>query len=88
MTLEERIEDFKYVVACELHDQPQQEVLNFSSYWTECSINGKKARWEKEKVFDIKRRWATWQRNNLKWNGSKPVQTLNAYEEAKKMLGI
>lgn len=40
-----------------------EEKTKFISYWTEKSPNGKKCRWEMEKVFDIKRRWGTWLRN-------------------------
>jgi len=32
----------------------------FIDYWTEMLPNGKKQRWEKEKVFDILRRLKTW----------------------------
>jgi len=39
------------------------ERAKFIDYWTEKSPNGKKERWEFEKVFDIKRRWGTWLRN-------------------------
>src|SRR5688572_21182317 len=71
MTLEEKIKEFKYCVACDLHDQDIELVLEFSSYWTEYSPGAKKARWEKEKVFDIKKRFATWKRNAEKWNKQK-----------------
>ncbi len=40
-----------------------EEKSKFLSYWTERSHNGKKERWEMEKVFDVKRRWGTWVRN-------------------------
>ena len=89
MTLEERIKDFYYCVACDLHQEDSQMVLAFSSYWTEHSLNGKKFRAEKEKVFCVKKRFATWKRNNDKWTvKSKPTQMLNAYDEAAKLLGI
>jgi len=42
---------------------------DFLSYWTEKNINGKKERWQMEKVFDIKRRFRTWLRNYNNWSG-------------------
>lgn len=39
---------------------------DFLDYWTEKSINGRKERWQFEKVFDIKRRFRTWVNNNFK----------------------
>ena len=73
MTLEERINDFKYCVACDLHEEDRQMVLDFSAYWTEHSPRSKKFRAELEKVFDIKKRFATWKRNSEKWD-KKPIQ--------------
>lgn len=40
-----------------------EEKQKFIDYWTEKSIKGKKERWEKQPVFDIKRRWRTWTNN-------------------------
>ena len=40
----------------------------FLDYWTEKSPGGKKERWEMERVFDVKRRWNTWLKNNVKFN--------------------
>lgn len=39
------------------------EMIKFKNYWTELSKNGKKQRWEMEKVFEVKRRLGTWFRN-------------------------
>ncbi len=36
------------------------EIAKFVSYWTEPNKSGKKQRWEMEKVFEVKRRFATW----------------------------
>ena len=66
MTLEDRINEF-YKLAYSVIGSENID-LNFLEYWTEHSPGAKKARWEKEKVFDIKRRFATWKRNNEKWN--------------------
>lgn len=44
---------------------------DFIEYWTESSLNGKKMRFEKEKVFDVSRRWNTWIKNNKNWKNGK-----------------
>lgn len=41
----------------------QEEKSKFLDYWTEKSSSGSKERWQKEKVFDVKRRWSRWIRN-------------------------
>lgn len=66
MTLEERIQDFKTMCSCLFGEDPL--FCEFTDYWTEHSPGAKKARWEKEKVFDIKKRFATWKRNSEKWD--------------------
>lgn len=43
---------------------------SFIDYWTEKNPTGKKERWQMEKVFDVKRRFKTWLRNEKKWNKS------------------
>ena len=43
----------------------------FFNYWTESNVNGKKMRFEMEKVFDLKRRLATWAKNDKDWNKDK-----------------
>jgi len=42
---------------------------DFLDYWMETNPNGKKERWQMEKVFDIKRRFRTWLRNYNNWSG-------------------
>lgn len=42
----------------EKYDRPM--LVEFYNYWTEHSTNGKKMRFEKEKVFDVSKRLATW----------------------------
>jgi hypothetical protein len=68
MTLEERIYEFSSECFKVLYNEDEGIRIDFTDYWTEHSPGAKKARWEKEKVFDIKRRFATWKRNNEKWN--------------------
>ena len=38
----------------------QSELIKFAGYWTELNGSGTKQRWQMEKVFDIRRRLATW----------------------------
>ena len=40
------------------------ETQKFIDYWTEHGEKDRKARWEKEKAFDIKKRMERWKRNN------------------------
>ena len=40
------------------------ETQKFIDYWTEHGEKDRKARWEKEKVFDIKKRMERWKMNN------------------------
>jgi hypothetical protein len=42
-----------------------QVLKAFTEYWTEHNDNGKKMRFEMEKVFNKKRRMDTWERNNF-----------------------
>jgi hypothetical protein len=44
----------------------------FLAHWLEKSPNGKKCRWEMEKVFNVPKRWNTWIKNFEKW--SKPKE--------------
>lgn len=50
---------------------PDDEIKNFIDYWTECGVNDKKMRYEKEKSFGISRRLGTWVRNYHKRNPPK-----------------
>lgn len=66
-----RIEDFDTkvweinVFNCILTKEDRDK---FIDYWTEHGEKDKKARWEKEKVFDIKKRMERWKRNNKSSN--------------------
>lgn len=94
-TIEERKKDF--IVECTRalligNQENSDEVDRFIDYWCEYSINGRKMRFEKEKVFDIKRRFATWKRNAEKWEKPKQLgyidANLESHEQAKKLLGL
>lgn len=52
----------------EIQTDNLKEKENFLSYWTEKNTGGKKERWQKQTVFDIKRRWSTWLKNSKKWS--------------------
>jgi hypothetical protein len=64
LTLEERKESFTKLAWLTIGAELRKE---FIEYWTEHSPNGKKMRFEMEKVFDIKRRHGTWIRNETKF---------------------
>lgn len=51
-------------------DRLVSELKKFYEYWTELNQTGKKQRWEKEKVFEVKRRLTTWMNNNNKWSSN------------------
>jgi phage replication O-like protein O len=56
-------------------ERTREEIKKFSEYWMEMNQTGTKQRWQKEKVFEVKRRLTTWLNNNNKWsqnNNSKP----------------
>jgi hypothetical protein len=66
-TIEERKNDFMKLVAENGVEKYGQEMCReFFGYWTESNPNGKKMRFEMQKVFDVKRRLATWNKNNFK----------------------
>ena len=54
---------------------PNQEGSKFLDYWTEKNPNGKKERWQMQKVFDIKRRWTTWQGNQKSFGKVVPTES-------------
>lgn len=55
----------------------------FSDHWTEHNENGRKMRFEMEKVFNIPKRMATWKKNNKKY--SKPGSSAEAVSIDTKM---
>lgn len=66
-SLEERANDFMQDVArIGLAKYGEEMCREFYDYWTERNTNGKKMRFEMQKVFDISRRLATWNKNNFK----------------------
>lgn len=73
MTKEEREDSFTKHVKYIGGEYADKMLDAFILYWTESSPNGKKMRYEMEKVFDVKRRLATWANNEKKFNGGKGV---------------
>jgi hypothetical protein len=70
-TIEERKAIFKSkVIVCEENYIPS--LKEFFDYWSEHNDNGKKMRFEmsKNQPFNIKRRLATWKKNNKNWNNN------------------
>lgn len=51
----------------EIKTEDLEEVKKFIDYWTEKNIKGTKEKWQMEKTFDVKRRWAKWNDNILTW---------------------
>ena len=72
--IEDRIYEFKKSLMPNLDKYGQTMLKNFSDYWTEKSPKGNKMRFEKEKVFDVSRRLATWSRNNFT-NANQPTKS-------------
>jgi hypothetical protein len=63
---------------------PREMLIDFLNYWTETSINGKKFRYEKEKVFDIKLRLQRWHKNSK--HGKKGHNIIEAKSIADRIL--
>ena len=56
-----------------------EEKNKFIDYWTEKSPNGKKELWQKQRTFDVSRRWARWLGNKKEWDKSKGTDESNIY---------
>lgn len=59
-TLQERKDDFYKLLIPEVKNYNTKMIREFFDYWTEHSPKGKKLRFEKQPVFDVKRRLSTW----------------------------
>lgn len=66
--LEERKLDFMEELRPFVGKYGRSMVYDFYIYWTEHSVNGKKMRFEKQKVFDIGRRLVIWAKNQQKFS--------------------
>lgn len=80
MTIEDRKAEFIEDVIILLGNNEMVE--NFTAYWTEHSPRGKKMRFEFEKVFDIKKRFATWKRNAERFKKPEEAKVISKIEAA------
>lgn len=70
-TPDERAKVFMERIAEHLNTYPKEMLRNFYDYWTEKNEGGRRMRFEMQKVFDLKKRLATWsKRENEKINGN------------------
>ena len=61
--IDSRMKEFYSSLAVYVEEFSKETVRAFYEYWTEHSPKGKKMRFEKETVFDIKKRLNTWRSN-------------------------
>ena len=73
-TIEERREIFNDSILEFINDYPSLMLGEFFHYWSEHSATAKKMRFEKEKVFDIKKRLERWNKNQKTFNNGKPTK--------------
>lgn len=67
----EKCENFKIDAEIYIDEYGPDLVKKFVAYWTEGGARSKKLRWEKEPVFEIKRRLDTFRDNAEKWDVTK-----------------
>jgi len=67
-TLKERQIDFGVELKTYVDKYGNTMCKEFFDWWTESNANGKKMRFEMEKVFDLKRRLATWKSRQKNFN--------------------
>jgi hypothetical protein len=85
--IEERKKDFVNLLQPYLEQCGSQMLNEFYAYWTEMNPGGSKMRFEREKVFDVGRRLATWKHNNYGHRNNKPTaDELTA--KAARILGV
>lgn len=73
-SLEERRTKFYFRVAVFKDIYPREMLKEFCSYWLEISDNGRKFRFEKEKVFNTERRLKTWYEKSKSFNNGKQAK--------------
>lgn len=66
--IDQRAKEFGVALIPFLKEYGKETIREFYDYWIEHNAGGKKMRFEMEKIFDLKRRLATWKRNNDKWD--------------------
>jgi len=73
-TFEKRESDFMNQLAPYVQTYGKEMLREFYNYWTEKNPNGKKMRFEMQKVFDVSRRLVTWSKNiKQSKNGKQPT---------------
>lgn len=79
-------DEFIELVHLKLLGEPELIVNDFIDYWIESDLRGKKMRFQGQKFFDVKRRFATWIRLSKKYPNKETLTphelTLLAYKEA------
>jgi uncharacterized protein YdaU (DUF1376 family) len=75
-TLTERQIDFGKELKTYVDKYGNTMCKEFFDYWTESNANGKKMRFEMEKVFDLKRRLVTWKSRQKNFNKEPEVDQL------------
>ncbi len=68
LTLQERKDFFMNSLIEFVEEYSKETVRAFFDHWSESNENGKKMRFEMEKVFDRKKRLDTWKRNEKNFN--------------------
>lgn len=88
LPLEERKRNFGLKLADYEPQYGREMILKFFNYWTEHNENGRKCRWEMQKVFNLKLRLKTWhERSNPQQQISKGrPDTSDAVNWAKQQL--
>lgn len=64
-TIKEREIEFRDSLVPYVDKYGKTMIRAFFEYWSESKTNGKKMRFEMQKVFDIKKRLVTWSKNNF-----------------------
>lgn len=85
-TKSDRINDFRVEFNRAIFKESayiKNKTIGFLEYWLESTSEKSKMRFEKEKVFDMKRRINTWINNNEKFSKDKSGNTTEGFEEFK-----
>jgi hypothetical protein len=77
----------KFISEVMSYDYPKDMLEDFINYWTE---GKKKMRYQKQSTFEIKLRLLRWEKNQKKWDKSKPTSKIdsqiNEYLKGKELL--
>lgn len=80
-TFEQREKDFMESLIPYIKPYGKEMLRAFYDYWTEKNPNGKKMRFEMQKVFDVSKRLATWQNRNKTFNNNAKQPTARTTEQ-------